>query len=401
MRVRLKSENAALKKTISNLKEEIRIKDARMHKISAKKRPNYSPTDRLAILELKAVNNWSKKQTAKIFLLESPFTITNWLKSLNEKGKQSLTKLHEPVNKFPDFVKHIVRRLKVLCPYMGKVKIAQTLARAGLHLSVTTVGRFLQTKKPKQPAMVLKPSKSASEASQQRKINAKYPDHIWNFDMTLIPTSLGFWIPWIPYSLSQIWPFCWWVCAAIDRYSRTVTGVRLYHRQPTSRQISSFLSRIIRKTGQKPKHTISDQGSQFQCTTFKNWCRKNHIKHRYGAVQKYGSIAIIERFFKTLKQDFTRRITIPFRKAEMNKHLSCFKEWYNIYRPHQGIAGLTPCEKSSGFSPACQLPRYEPRMRFPVVYENIRGSPGVRLELSVDFYKEYRTMPIVKLKQAA
>ncbi len=42
-----------------------------------------------------------------------------------------------PVNKFPEFVSHAVRRLKTLCPSMGKVKIAQILARAGLHLGMT------------------------------------------------------------------------------------------------------------------------------------------------------------------------------------------------------------------------------------------------------------------------
>ena len=35
------------------------------------------------------------------------------------------------MNRFPDFVRYIVRRLKVLCPTMGKVKIAQVLCRAG------------------------------------------------------------------------------------------------------------------------------------------------------------------------------------------------------------------------------------------------------------------------------
>jgi len=56
-----------------------------------------------------------------------------------------------PVNKFPDFVRHIVCRLKVLCPSLGKVKLAQVLARAGLHLCATTVGRMLKAKpaKPK------------------------------------------------------------------------------------------------------------------------------------------------------------------------------------------------------------------------------------------------------------
>jgi hypothetical protein len=43
------------------------------------------------------------------------------------------------VNKFPDFVAYFVRRLKILCPTLGKVRIAQILARAGLHLGPTTI----------------------------------------------------------------------------------------------------------------------------------------------------------------------------------------------------------------------------------------------------------------------
>ena len=51
-------------------------------------------------------------------------------------------KLEEPVNKFPDLVAYFVRHLKVLSPSLGKVRIAQMLARAGLHLSASTVGRM-------------------------------------------------------------------------------------------------------------------------------------------------------------------------------------------------------------------------------------------------------------------
>lgn len=42
--------------------------------------------------------------------------------------------LREPVNKFPDFVTVVVRQLRATVPAMGKVRIAQTPARAGLRL---------------------------------------------------------------------------------------------------------------------------------------------------------------------------------------------------------------------------------------------------------------------------
>ena len=69
--------------------------------------------------------------------------IASWLKRVDEQGSNALVQLREPVNKFPDFVRYLVQQLKALCPMLGKVKIAQILARAGLHLGATTVGRML------------------------------------------------------------------------------------------------------------------------------------------------------------------------------------------------------------------------------------------------------------------
>ena len=114
-----------------------------MQHIDAQKRPHYPPTARLAILELRAACSWSLAQTARVFLV-TPVTIACWMARLDEDGADALVRLPEPVNKFPDFVGYLVRRLKILCPTLGKVKIAQILARAGLHLGSTTVRRMLR-----------------------------------------------------------------------------------------------------------------------------------------------------------------------------------------------------------------------------------------------------------------
>ncbi len=142
-KVRIASENDRLHEEIALLREELRIKDARMCGIAAHRRPRYAPTERLAILEVRAARGWSLKQTADAFLV-TPTTVASWSKRVDELGPKALLQLLEPVNRFPDFVRYAVQRLKTFCPTMGKVKIAQTLARAGLHLSATTVGRILR-----------------------------------------------------------------------------------------------------------------------------------------------------------------------------------------------------------------------------------------------------------------
>jgi len=53
-RVRLAGQLDQTKNEIALLKEEIRIKDARMRKIEARHRPFYPATERMAILELRA-----------------------------------------------------------------------------------------------------------------------------------------------------------------------------------------------------------------------------------------------------------------------------------------------------------------------------------------------------------
>ena len=97
----------------------------------------------MAILELKAARGWSHEQTVQRFLVTSE-TIASWLHRVDEEGPRAWVQLAEPVNKFPDFVRSMVQRLETLCPMLGKVKIAQILARAGFHLGVTTVGRMLK-----------------------------------------------------------------------------------------------------------------------------------------------------------------------------------------------------------------------------------------------------------------
>jgi len=37
-----------------------------------------------------------------------------------------------------------------------------------------------------------------------------------------VPTGSGFWTAWLPFSLPQCWPFCWWIAAVIERFVRTL-----------------------------------------------------------------------------------------------------------------------------------------------------------------------------------
>ncbi len=141
--VRLQTEIDRRDHEIALLHEELRIKDGRMERVPPHRRPHYSRLERMAIMELRAARGWSARQAAARFHVTLT-TLGSWKARIDERGPNALLWIPVPVNKFPDLVRYIVRRLKLLCPRLGKVKIAEMLCRAGLHLAPTTVGRFLR-----------------------------------------------------------------------------------------------------------------------------------------------------------------------------------------------------------------------------------------------------------------
>jgi len=397
--LRRRSEIDRLQQEVQLLREEIRIKDARMQHIEAQKRPHYPPTERLAILELRAARSWSLAQTARTFLV-TPLTIASWTVRLDEEGADALVRLPDPVNRFPEFVGYVVRRLKVLCPAMGRMRIARILARAGLHLGPTTVRRMLRLPRP--------PKSRPTLQAAPRVITARKPNDLWHVDLTTVPTALGFWVAWIPFALPQVWPFCWWVGVAIDHCSRCLMGFAVYRGQPSSRAVRGFLERLFKEAGQQPRYLVSDQGMQFVAREFRRWCHRHGIRQRFGAIGQYGSLAVIERCIRTLKTECTRRlITVPYGLAGFKQELGLYFSWYNGHRPHMRLRAATPDEVYYHRRPSVRSPRFEPRPRWPrrspcaSPRTLIRGRPGVQFDLGVRYFSGRLHLPIVTLKRAA
>jgi transposase len=96
----------------------------------------------MAILQLRAMRGWNKAETARHFFVTDD-TIRSWLRRVDD---DSLVHTQTPVNRFPDFVRYAIQQIRLFCPTLGKVKIADILARAGIHIGKTTVGRILKEK---------------------------------------------------------------------------------------------------------------------------------------------------------------------------------------------------------------------------------------------------------------
>jgi hypothetical protein len=108
-----------------------------------------------------------------------------------------------------------------------------------------------------------------------------------------------------------------------------------------------------------------------------------------------------------LKRECLRVILVPLCEHSILRELALFADWYNDHRPHSALAGRTPAEVYRGVEPACQLPRFEPRARWPrgapcsSPQAEVAGEPGAIVKLEVEFQLGRRHLPIVSLKLAA
>lgn len=385
-----------LQSELALLAEELALKDARWARQPPHRRPHYDPVQRMKILELRAIRGWSVHQTAECFLVTEE-TIMSWMRRVDEEG--GFIRPATPISRFPDLVVHLVQRLRMTCPTLGKKKIAEALARAGLHLGVSTVGRMLKRDLPKDVI----PEELA--VPRLRRVKAKAPNDIWHLDLTAVPTAAGFWVPWFPFARLLQWPFAWWVAVAVDHASRLVVGFAVFARRPSSPEVASFLSRAIRCAGATPRTVITDHGNEF-AGEFRRCCRQRGIRQRLGKVGEHGSIAIVERLIRSLKAECVEKMLVPFRMAEMRSELGSYSTWFNEHRPHEALGGRTPLEVYTRAPPANERPRFEPRPHWPTRARcaapnaPLKEPAGARLVLVVRRLASKRHLPVIQIRRA-
>ena len=110
-RHRLQVEIDRLTAEVALLREELDIKDARWNRLPPRRRPFYTPVQRMRILQLKAARRWSRQQAARVFHVDEQ-TLRSWMQRIDERGERALIQVVDPVNRFPDFVRYFVKQLK-------------------------------------------------------------------------------------------------------------------------------------------------------------------------------------------------------------------------------------------------------------------------------------------------
>jgi putative transposase len=326
-------------------REAVEILASRWDKLPERQRPHFSPEARFRILRIKTLLAWSADETASTFRV-STGTILRWeheaVGAPERKTVGSLLKPVPPVRRYHDTVRHLVHTMSV-AGFPGDRSLAAHLGRAGWKLARRTIQRIRKEKPVPPPAPVAQPGKA-------RAIRARYPHHVWMLDLTEIPGLLRL--------------FCFKLVVVLDVFSRMPLAARVFLAEPSGRDVARLFSAAARRFG-PPRHSVSDQGPQFTSKALKRALARLGVRHRYGAIGRAGSIAVIERFFRTLKTVARLRARPPLLRSDLERRLTLAFDYYAWLRPHQGLAGATPVEVYLG-SRAAHLDAITPP----------RGRPG-------------------------
>ena len=363
-----KVEENALHATI--YREVADILAERWEKIPERKRPHYTSEQRYRILRIKDLWALSAEETARQFCV-SRHTIHRWEKATLDPPEQNTTvKPDPPVRRYADVVRELVQTMAWL-GFGGNKLIAQTLTRAGWKISPESVRRF---RKEPPPTNTETP---VVETPKPRSVKASYPGHVWMADLTNVPGLFGF--------------FHFKIAVILDVFSRMPLSFSVFTKEPTAQQIRFLFLKAMARFG-IPRHFISDQGKQFIDSGFKQFLFGLGIRHRFGAIGKTGSIAIIERFWKQLKYTLSLRSFRPLFQEDLERRLESWLFYFTNIRPHQGLSGATPSEVFLRQKPACLAAIHPPRGK-------PREGP-TEIPFEIRFIDPERRLPVLVSKAA-
>jgi transposase InsO family protein len=134
------------------------------------------------------------------------------------------------------------------------------------------------------------------------------------------------------------WPT--WVLVAIDHFSRAVMAV-VPLEGPNAGWVVEALEEAFLQHG-APRHLISDQEKIFISEVLADLLSPWHVKHRFGAVGRHGSIAVTERVILTLKYEWLTRVPVIRGLDHLDRLLRDFAVYYNDYRGHTTLGGAVP-----------------------------------------------------------
>lgn len=167
----------------------------------------------------------------------------------------------------------------------------------------------------------------------KQQFNPKSPNQVWASDITYIHTSKG---------------YCY-LCVVMDLFARKIISWQLSN-SVNAKLVEKSVLQAWNNRGH-PSSVIfhSDRGTQYTSEKIRNLLNNIGFKHSLSAPGFPYDNAIVECFFKYLKEEELNRRS--FKQIDDVKHsvFSYIHSFYNAKRPHSANGGLSPDEREMLF----------------------------------------------------
>src|SRR6266480_683793 len=260
-------------------------------------------------------------------------TMHGWLAKyegdgLEGLGNRSRRPAHCP-HQMPATVEVVVLEMRRSHPYWGARRIAYELARKHVEPapSESAVYRCLIR------AAVIDPVTRRRRRETWKRWERGAPMELWQFDVV--------------HGFALADGTAAKALTGIDDHSRFCVSACLMSRERTQAVCDGFSSAM--RTYGVPAQVLTDNGKVFTGrfaqppveVLFDRICRENGVDHILTAPRSPTTTGKIERFHRTLRDDFnTRQVFKTLKTAQ--EALDEWVTYYNTQRPHQGLGDLTP-----------------------------------------------------------
>ena len=213
-------------------------------------------------------------------------------------------------------------------PTLGVIGMQDELTELGMHYNIKRIRRLLR----KMGVEPIYPKRNLSRLGHARYVHPYLlrglritrPNQVWAIDITYIPMKRGF----------------MYLTAIIDLYSRFIVGWQLSNSLEKENQ-TKLLRETIAVYG-APQIINSDQGAQYTCAHWVECLRELGIRISMDGKGRATDNAIIERWFRTLKQKYIY-LNPPQTGVSLFHGIRNFVGKYNNRR-HQGINRKKPVD---------------------------------------------------------
>lgn len=222
----------------------------------------------------------------------------------------------------------------------GAPRICEALKSEGQHLGRKRVARLMKVHgivaAPHRRMRWKRAFKTAEAADNlvNRQFDVAKPNSVWAADMTAFWTGSG------------------WVHLAVvlDLCSRRVVGWAM-HGQPTERLVLNALEMaIMSRRPEGPLIHHCDQGSQYRSLHFRSKLAEYGIQLSMSRKGNCWDNAVVESFFKTLKQELQNDARFVSREEARTQLFEYIEIFYNRKRLHSTLGYLSPAQFESKLS---------------------------------------------------